>query len=744
MKEEKSGKLTDIIFHSEETLYTIGIFENDDEQFCCVGTLPRPQKGRGYKLVGEWKVHPKYGEQFAFSSFEELAPTTCEGIAAFLCSGVIKGVGPSTAAAMVGKFKEDTLNVIKEHPEQLTRVPGIGEVKAAAIAAAYAEHMEYAETVLALSAFDISPVTALRLYKQYGKTAADVVRTNPYTLIDDVNGIGFRKADEIARRIGFDEESPFRLRSALLFYLNNRVQNGDSYVEKDVALQDVSEFLGVSRKQIEDALFDLILDATVFNEKLGGTDVVMLFAYHRAEQRTAAKLYDLCTAVLDHITADTEKLIAKNEKETGMKLSEKQKLAAISSLKNGVSVITGGPGTGKTTIINTILSILQHAGVKTALAAPTGRAAKRMSQATGCEASTIHRLLEYYYSEDNDAMKFGKSAEDPLDYDCIIVDEMSMVDIMLMDGLLQAIEPGTRLILVGDADQLPPVGAGSVLSDILQSGTIHAVRLTDIFRQAQESLIVVNAHLINHGEYPSFNEKGKDFFLLERQTQGDIAATIKDLAASRLPAFYKDLDPFTDIQVLTPVRKGTLGSIELNKELQAVLNPPSPSKKEKAHGGRIYREGDKVMQNKNNYQLEWKDIRTMTSGTGIFNGDLGVIQKVDNEYGTLTVLFDGCRLAVYDYILLEELETAFAMTVHKSQGSEFPVVIIPVSSFPPMLATRNLLYTAITRAKTGVVLVGQPRILYAMVDNNSIVKRNSGLAVRLENLWGVLESDDAF
>ena len=744
MKEELSGKLSEIIFHNESNFYTIGVFETKDDQFCVVGTLPRPLKGRGYKLLGEWKNHPKYGEQFAFSSFEELAPTTCEGIAAFLCSGVIPGVGPMTAASIVARFGEKTLDIIKDSPERLTEVSGIGKTRAENIAKAYAEHTGYAETVLALSKYDIAPQTALKLYKTYGNKAVDMVLENPYQLISDIYGVGFRKADEIARKIGFNTESPFRIRSCIMYYLTQRAANGDTYVPKAELLEDCAGFLGVTREQLEEPLFDLTMGALIFSEKLQGEEIVMLFAYHRAEQRTAGKLYELCNTMLPHVTGNIERLIARSEKESGIELSPKQIQAVVSSLKNGVSVITGGPGTGKTTIINTILAILKAADVKTALAAPTGRAAKRMSQATGQEASTIHRLLEYYYSEDNDCMKFGKTAEDPLDYDCVIIDEMSMVDIMLMDGLLQAIQPGTRLILVGDADQLPPVGAGSVLSDILKSGTVHAVRLTDIFRQAQESMIVVNAHRINHGEYPSCNAKGKDFFMLERQSPAEIAETIKDLCVRRLPAFYKDADPMSDIQVLTPVRKGPLGSSELNKELQSVLNPPSAEKAEKSWGGRIYREGDRVMQNKNNYQMEWKDLKTGISGTGVFNGDLGIIRHVDNEYGNISVLFDDTRLAVYDYSMLEELETAFAMTVHKSQGSEFPIVIMPMSQFPPMLASRNLLYTAITRAKTGVVLVGRRPVLNGMVDNNSTVRRNSGLAVRLTAIWGFEDEEIEF
>jgi len=424
------------------------------------------------------------------------------------------------------------------------------------------------------------------------------------------------------------------------------------------------------------------------------------------------------------------------EKSAGIELSERQKVAVESSLKCGISIITGGPGTGKTTIINTILGILRAAGLTYLLAAPTGRAAKRMTQATGEDAQTIHRMLEYTYAEGDDRMFFGRNTENPLQADCVIIDEVSMVDILLFEGLLAAIRPGTRLILVGDADQLPPVGAGSVLSDLLESGAVHSTKLTDIFRQAQESMIVVNAHAINRGEYPEFNGRGTDCFFLERNSDREITETIKQLCQQRLPNYYEDIDPYRDIQVLTPTRKGLCGSVELNKLLQAVLNPPLPSKSEKQFGERIFREGDKVMQNKNDYQMEWKDLKTFQTGTGVFNGDMGIITAVDTDAGTVAVSYDDSRLVVYDYSSLDELEPAFALTVHKSQGSEFPVVVMPMTHFPPMLATRNLLYTAVTRAKEGVVLVGRQAVPNAMVDNTQGRKRKSGLGERIKQLWG--------
>ena len=735
MKQEKTGRIAEIIFHNETNLYSILVFETEDEQFTATGYMPRPQKGRSFRLLGDWVNHPRYGEQFAFSSFDEVQPTTEDGIEAFLASGVIKGVGPSTARAIVKRFGTGTLEVLRDCPDELMRVAGIGKKKAQAIAAAYAEHREYADTVMALSQFGIGTSVCLKLYKAYGTRAVEIVRENPYTLIADVWGIGFRKADDIARKLGFDQDSPFRIKSGIQFYLNERANSGDTYAEKAELLEDVAQYLDVTREQTRAALEDQIMDGQIFLENLNGREIVMLYRFFTAERRVAAKLYELCHSELKHIAWNMDGLIKKTEKESGIQLSEKQKHAVISSIKNGVSVITGGPGTGKTTIINAIIKILEAGDISTALAAPTGRAAKRMSQTTGVEAKTIHRLLEYTFQGEETGMRFGKNAEDPLDYECIIVDEMSMVDILLMDGLMAAIKPGTRMILVGDSDQLPPVGAGNVLRDIISSNTVHSVRLTEIFRQAAESMIVVNAHLINRGEYPECNQKDKDFFFIERQRETDIAETLRELCETRLPAFYSDCDPLTDIQILTPTRKGPIGSVELNRMLQSALNPAAPEKCEKEFGGRVFREGDKVIQNKNDYGLKWRSVTDLSDGEGVFNGDIGIVQRVDNDEGTVSVIFDDERLVSYDITTLDELEPAFALTVHKSQGSEFPVVVMPVARFAPMLSTRNLLYTAVTRARKGVVLVGIPAACRAMVDNDSVTRRNSGLADRLERLW---------
>lgn len=735
MKEEVRGHISELVYTNESNYYAVLLFETDKEQFFAVGYMPSPRLGREYLLSGEWKNHPKYGEQFSFTSFEELTPSGAAAICTYLSSGLIKGVGPATARALVRKFGDDTLKIIAEDPERLCEVSGIGKIKAEAISSSYREQTEYADTIIALAGFDITANTAIKLYKQYGANAPEIVKENPYRLVDEMYGIGFGTADKIAKNAGIAKDSPYRIKSGSIFALERLAAGGDTYAPEKSFTESTAQFLDVTRQQVSEALFELVMDGEIYKESLGGEDILMLYRFKRAESYCASKLKMLCECELTGIAGNAEKLIAASEQRSGMRLSDTQKNAVISSLKNGVSVITGGPGTGKTTIINTILTILSAENITTLLAAPTGRAAKRMSQAAGESAMTIHRMLEYGHSEDSDFLYFGKNEENQIDADCIIIDEASMIDILLMEALLRAIKPGTRLLLVGDADQLPPVGAGNVLSDILSCEMIHSVRLKEIFRQAQESMIVVNAHNVNHGEYPSYNQKDTDFFLLERNKETDIVETIKDLCKNRLPSFYKDIDSAKDIQVLTPTRKGSCGTYELNKILREVLNPKTPDKREKLIGDKLFREGDKVMQNKNDYTLSWKDLNTFESGEGVFNGDMGIVKSVDNEEGTISVIFDDSRLVCYDYANIDEVEAAFAMTVHKSQGSEFAVVVMPIAGFPPMLSTRNLFYTAITRAKTGVVLVGSPKIANAMVDNNFSAKRYSGLGERLKAIW---------
>jgi exodeoxyribonuclease V alpha subunit len=569
------------------------------------------------------------------------------------------------------------------------------------------------------------------MYGIYGAAAIEAVNENPYRLADEVFGIGFRAADRIAAKMGHSATDAHRLKSGLAYLLSHCAGDGNTFVPKTVLLDRATELLDVPRDDIEERLLEMVFEGDAHIEQLEGRPAVFLEVYYAAERSVCRDLLRLARAAPAPIRSDADELIASTERASGITLSENQKYAVRESLKSGVFVITGGPGTGKTTIINAIINILQSGGIKTGIAAPTGRAAKRIAETSGHEASTIHRMLEYFYSESADAMRFGRTEENPLEYDAVIVDEASMIDILLMKHLLRAMPTGARLIVVGDADQLPPVGAGNVLRDMLDSEIIRSVKLSEIFRQAAESLIVVNAHRINGGEYPACNERGKDFFLLQRSGDARILATIKELCATRLPDYYSDCDRMRDIQVLTPARKGLLGCLNLNRELQAVLNPPAPHKAEKIFGDRVFREGDKVMQIKNNYGLAWRRLSDGASGEGIFNGDVGFVKGIDAENGLLTVAFDENRFVTYEFPQLAELELAYAITVHKSQGSEFPLILMPVSWFPQTLATRNLLYTAVTRGKRAAVLVGTERCLWEMVNNTQIKERYSGLCARL-------------
>lgn len=734
MIEEKQGVIADIIFHNQENSYTIAVFETEDEQFTAVGTLPSCRKGSNYLIRGQWKVHPSYGEQFAFFEFEEILPSSKEGIEDFLASGVLKGIGKKTAALIVAKFGDKTLEIIENEPKRLTEISGIGPKKAEAVAEAFRSHREFANISLYLQQYGINADYAMKLYKVYGPETIVAIEDNPYQLVDDVFGIGFKKADRIAQKMGVAKDDENRIKSGVRFSLGYFASEGNTFLPQSFLSEKTADLLEVSIEKIDDALVEMAFQGDIHIDRLENRNVVYLFPYYVAEQNVCKCLGSLNAAILKPIGSDLDSLIRVTENVSGIKLSENQKDAVKNSLQHGVSVITGGPGTGKTTIINAIMDILTQSGFKTAIAAPTGRAAKRITETSGYEASTIHRLLEYYYSESEDSMSFGKTSEDPLDYNAVIIDEASMIDLMLMNGLVSAIRPGTRLILVGDSDQLPSVGAGNVLRDIIASEYIFCVKLTEIFRQAKESLIVVNAHKINKGEYPDCNEKGKDFFMMRQKTEKEMLQLIKDLCIRRLPAYYTELLPVRDIQVLTPVRKGFLGSINLNKELQDVLNPPCSELEEKKFGERLFREHDKVMQIRNNYELKWKNQEDFTEGEGVFNGDVGFINHIDKEFNEVTVVFDECKYVTYDFSQMEELELAYAITVHKSQGSEFPIIIMPMSWFPPVLATRNLLYTGVTRGKQAVVIVGSEDKMHAMVDNNRIMQRHSGLGVRLKML----------
>ncbi len=774
MIEEYSGVLREIIFHNKENGYTVAVFETekpaspgasgdagdfdadgasvresadggeagggadaDDfvpDVFTIVGNIPRASAGRTYLLQGEFTEHPVYGEQFKVRAFEETMPSTREGIREFLSSGALKGIGPKTAASIVKAFGEDTFRIIEHEPERLTEISGIGPKTAARIGAAFAEQREFAGVSLQLQQYGIGADHALRLYQEYGADTLAVLEENPYRLIDDFYGIGFVKADRIAEKIGLKKDDPYRIQSGVRYTLSYFAGDGSTYLPEEELCERAAKLLDVMTELVREQIEFMAFSGDIHIELIDGQRVVYLYVYYIAEQNVSKCLRVLKQTHPRPIEGRIDQLIRRTEAATGVSLSENQKTTVENSLNNGVSVITGGPGTGKTTIINSIIEILEDSGLKTAIAAPTGRAAKRITETSGHPASTIHRLLEYSYYEGDDQMRFGKNAENPLDHDAVIVDEASMIDLLLMNALVSAIKPGSRFIIVGDDDQLPSVGAGNVLRDIITSEYIYSSRLTEIFRQARESMIVVNAHRINHGEYPDCNVKDKDFFLLRRNSEKEMLETILQLITKRLPSYYSSLSPVQDIQVLTPVRKGTLGCLNMNIRLQKIMNPPDPDKEERVFGDKLFREGDKVMQIRNNYEMKWKDEQEFTEGEGIFNGDMGFIRRIDKEFNEVTVIFDGTRHVTYNFNQLDELELAYAVTVHKSQGSEFPIVIMPVSWFPPVLATRNLLYTGVTRGKTAVVLVGSENKLHAMVDNNRISQRYSGLRFRLRDM----------
>ncbi|HOA80691.1 MAG TPA: ATP-dependent RecD-like DNA helicase, partial [Defluviitaleaceae bacterium] len=585
-----------------------------------------------------------------------------------------------------------------------------------------------------LQEYGISTSYALKIYKQYGEATIDIIKTNPYRLAEDIFGIGFKMADKIGMTIGVDEASPHRIKAGIKYILNQYSNNGHVYVPRDKLLAAAYKLLEIPEELIENALIELQVFKDIYQEKLEGVDVVYLSSFYYKEINVARRLLDLSSMKQEINSKEIEERIERLEKQKDIKLADEQKEAIKQAMGEGVLIITGGPGTGKTTTINIIISLLEEEGLDVILAAPTGRAAKRMTEATGKESGTIHRLLEIsFIEEDNRKQIFERNEERPLEADVVIIDEMSMVDILLMDSLLKAIAPGTRLICVGDVDQLPSVGPGNVLKDMIRSQTIKVVRLTEIFRQAGESAIVMNAHKINNGEYPLLNEKEKDFFFIKRSIQEELIDTIKELILHRLPSYIK-CNPLKDIQVLTPMRKSTLGASNLNTILQKALNPPSKKKKEKSYGIVTYREGDKVMQIKNNYNIPWKIYSKsgikIDEGVGVFNGDSGIIAEIDETGQSLTVIFDDMKTVEYDFSQLDELELAYAVTIHKSQGSEYPIVIIPIHSGPPMLMNRNLLYTAVTRAKELVVIVGVTSTLYRMIDNNREIDRYSTLSYR--------------
>lgn len=726
-----SGYVDHIVFRNSDNGYTVMVMICDEEELTCVGIFSDIAEGECIEAHGEYTDHPTYGRQFAVKSFEEKAPQDELAIERYLGSGAIKGIGIALAARIVRRFKEDTFRIIEEEPERLAEVKGISQRKAMEIADQVNEKRDLRQAMIFLQQYGISTTLAVKIYNTYGQEVYSILKENPYRMADDVDGVGFRTADEIAARVGIRTDSDFRIRSGIQYALLQASNEGNTYLPMPELTQRASALLEIEPEYIEKHYMNLAMDRKIIMRQVDDVTQIYASAFFYMEANTATMLKQL-DATFDVPDIEIEARLRQIEKQTKMDLDEHQVEAVKEAVRNGVLVITGGPGTGKTTTINTIIKYFESEGMDIFLAAPTGRAAKRMSETTGFEARTIHRMLELNGGVEGNA-GFERNEQNPLETDVIIIDEMSMVDISLMHSLLKAIVAGTRLILVGDVNQLPSVGPGNVLKDIIDSKLFHTVMLTKIFRQASTSDIIVNAHKINRGEPVELDNKSMDFFFLKRYDADKIINVTLQLILQKLPKFVGA--SMMDIQVLTPMRKGLLGVERLNTVLQMYLNPPDKRKKEKEHGTTLFREGDKVMQIKNNYQLEW-EIRSkyglcIDKGTGVFNGDTGIIEEINDFAETVTVCFDEGRMVEYPFKLLEELELAYAVTIHKSQGSEYPAVVIPLLTGPRMLMNRNLLYTAVTRAKKCVTIVGNDTTFEQMIANNSQLKRYSGLRDRL-------------
>lgn len=724
---ELTGTVKAIIYRSEDTGFTVLELTNEaGEDMTAIGEMPLAGVGERVELTGQWTEHKTYGRQFRAETCKTLAPATLTALKNYLASGLIKGVGESTAQAIVQTFGMETLDVLEKEPARLAEVPGIGQIRAQTIGASYGAQLGLRDIMLGLQKYGVTIGQAMKLYKIYGELCLAKIEENPYRLIDDVEGIGFKTADAIARNGGVEPDAPYRLRAGLKYTLQWARQEGHTYLPREKLVEVAAGLLQADIAPVERTLTELLLEGQLIQEQLPGEDGIFLPGMFRTEQDCALRLLRLQgQSALDNPFFRPKAQIARLEQQLDITLAPAQRQAVELALKAGALVITGGPGTGKTTILRFVITLLEEMGTEYALCAPTGRAAKRMGEATGRDASTIHRLLEYSYGEGG----FGRNAENTLLADVVIVDEMSMVDVPLMAALLRALAPGTRLIMVGDSDQLPSVGPGNVLRDMVDSGQIPVVRLTEIFRQSGRSAIVTNAHRINEGQMPIL--EGLEDFGFEPMEEQE--AVIRRLIAlnSGKAAKLGAQEPLQDIQVLAPMKKGPLGVYNLNKRLQEALNPPAHKKKERKYGDVVFREGDKVMQIKNDYRLAWTRSlphQPPEMGEGVYNGDLGTIMSIDLYEQTLEVLFDDGRSAVYAFSMLEELELAYCISIHKSQGSEFPIVLLPLLGGPPMLLNRNLLYTAVTRARHMVYILGRQSCIQQMVRNNQVKRRYSGLA----------------
>ena len=729
-----TGYVEHIVYRNAENGYTVLNLVSEGEEITCTGIFHIVNEGESLAVTGEYVSHNTYGEQFKVSSYESRALEDEISIERYLGSGAIKGIGAALAARIVRRFGQDTFRIIEEEPERLVEIKGISERKAMEIAQQSEEKRELRQAMIFLQKYGISLSLSVKIYQTYGMNVYRIIQENPYQLADDMSGVGFKIADEIARRVGIHADSDFRIRSGILYVLQQAAIDGHTCLPKGLLTERASELLQVQPEFIEKHYMDMGIERRLVLKEMEGEIYIYASVYYNMEANAAAMLRSL-NVKYDVPQIEIDKQIRRIEKRTGIELDEIQQEAVREAAGRGLLVITGGPGTGKTTTINAIIQYFEAEGMDIFLAAPTGRAAKRMSEATGYEARTIHRMLELNGNVDEQGANAGfeRNERNPLETDVIIIDEVSMVDITLLHSLLKAVVYGTRLILVGDADQLPSVGPGCVLKDIIEADACKVVRLKRIFRQASMSDIVVNAHKINRGEAVVLDNKSRDFFFLKRHDADVIISICIQLIQQKLPK-YVDAQPF-DIQVLTPMRKGLLGVERLNVILQQYLNPPAPDKTEREHGQGLFREGDKVMQIKNNYQIEWEVLSRygipIEKGMGVFNGDMGVVKEINNFSETMTVEFEEGKTVEYPFKQLDELELAYAITVHKSQGSEYPAVVMPILSGPRMLMNRNLLYTAVTRAKKCVTVVGDDQFFQSMIQNNTQQKRYTGLKERL-------------
>lgn len=737
--ETVEGYVEKIVFRNAENGYTVlSLSSEDEDELTCVGTFSFINEGEYVKLKGTMTAHNVYGEQLRVESYEVKEPTDLVSMERYLGSGAIKGVGPALAARMVRHFKEDTFRIIEDEPERLTEVKGISERISREIAIQFEEKRELRSAMLFLQQYGISLNLAVKIYKQYGSRMYEVMRQNPYKLAEDINGVGFRIADEIAKKVGIGSDSDFRIKAGMLHILQDASNQGHTYLPEEELYRRTAELLMIDSEKITHHLMDMVLDKQIVIKKMPEQNCVYSSYYYYAELNCAKMLMDLNVSCEYTDTQFAHRMV-QLEQEMKMELDSLQKQAILEAARHGLLIITGGPGTGKTTTINAIIQFFEQEEQTILLAAPTGRAAKRMSETTGYEAQTIHRLLELSGNVDEEQhqhAQFQRNEENPLEADVVIVDEVSMLDIHLLHSLLKAIVVGTRLILVGDVNQLPSVGPGNVLKDLIKSECFQVTKLTKIFRQAAESDIIINAHKINAGEHLNIDNKSRDFFLLPRDNANVIVSVIIQLVRDKMPKYVNA--SMYDIQVLTPMRKGELGVERLNQILQQYLNPRENGKKEKEYQKHIFREGDKVMQIKNNYQLNW-EIRSkygivQDSGAGVFNGDCGIIREINTFAEIMTVEFEEGKMVDYPFSELDELELAYAITIHKAQGSEYPAVVMPILNGPRMLFNRNLLYTAVTRAKKCVTIVGSNHMIENMIDNVNEQKRCSSLDMRLKEL----------